>query len=178
MDIIRFAKRCYILTSAFLIALGAAFLFWPQTSLTVLCRIVGIVMLFSGAAKLIGYFSNDPYRIAFQFDFAMGALTCAFGAVLLLFPSGVAKYLTAMIGVFVVIDALMTIQNAIEASRFGIGRWWVILIGGLVTLALGVCVLIKPLAGAVFVTRICGAALFVDGIQNIIVGVMTVRKKK
>ena len=178
MDIIRFAKRCYILTSVFLIALGAAFLFWPQESLTLLCRIVGIVMLFAGAAKLIGYFSNDPYRIAFQFDFAMGVLTCAFGAVLLIFPSGVAKYLTVMIGVFVIIDALITVQNAIEASRFGIRRWWVILIVGLATLALGVCALIRPLAGAAFVTQICGAALLVDGIQNIIVGVMTVHKGK
>lgn len=178
MDIIRFAKRCYILTSAFLIALGAAFLFWPQASITVLCRIVGVVMLFAGIAKLIGYFSNDPYRIAFQFDFAMGVLTCAFGGVLLLFPAGVAKYLTVMLGVFVIIDALMSVQNAIEASRFGIKRWWIILICGLVTLALGVCALLRPLEGAVFVTRICGAALLVDGIQNIIVGVLTVRKEK
>ena len=178
MNFLRFAKRCYITTSSLFILLGAAFLFWPQTSLSVLARIVGVVMLFSGASKLIGYFSNDPYRIAFQFDFAMGVLTCAFGSVLLLFPDKVAKYLTVMIGVFVIIDALISIQNAIEAYRFGIGKWYFLLAGGIITLALGVCALIKPLSATMLVTRFGGAALLVDGVQNIIVAILTVKRER
>ena len=166
------------MTSSLFILLGAAFLFAPQTSLTVFARIAGVAMLFSGAAKLIGYFSNDPYKIAFQFDFAMGVLTCAFGSVLLLFPDKIAKYLTVMIGVFVIIDALFIIQNAIEAFRFGIGRWYLLLIGGIITLALGVCALIKPLSATMFVTRLGGAALLVDGIQNIIVAILTIKREK
>lgn len=178
MNFLRFAKRCYIVTSAVFVLLGAAFLFWPQTSLSVFTRIVGVAMLFSGVSKLIGYFSNDPYRIAFQFDFAMGVLTCAFGSVLLLFPEKVAKYLAVMIGVFVIIDALLSIQNAIEAFRFGIRRWYFLLAGGIITLALGVCALIKPLSATMFVTRLGGAALLADGIQNIIVAILTVKKER
>lgn len=178
MDFLRLAKRCYITASVLFILLGAAFLFAPQTSLAVLARIVGVVMIFSGAAKLIGYFSNDPYRIAFQFDFAMGVLTCALGSVLLLFPDKFAKYLTVMIGVFVIVDALFIIQNAIEAFRFGIGRWYLLLIGGIITLALGVCALIKPLSATILVTRLGGAALLVDGIQNIVVAVLTIKRKE
>lgn len=178
MNFLRFAKRCYIITSSLFILLGAAFLFRPQTSLSVLARIAGVAMLFSGAAKLIGYFSNDPYRIAFQFDFAMGVLTCAFGSVLLLFPDKIAKYLTVMIGVFVIIDSLFIIQNAIEALRFGIGRWYLLLIGGIITLALGVCALIKPLSATMLVTRLGGTALMVDGMQNIIVAVLTIKREK
>ncbi|MDO4379862.1 MAG: DUF308 domain-containing protein [Clostridia bacterium] len=178
MDFVRFAKRCYIITSSLFVILGAVFLFWPQVSLSVLVRIVGVALIFSGVSKLIGYFSNDPYRIAFQFDFAMGVLTCAFGFVLLLFPDGVAKYLTVMIGIFVIIESLFTIQNAIEARRFGLGKWYLLLICGIASLALGICALIKPLSATLFVTRIGGAALLFDGIQNIIVAILTVKKER
>ena len=141
MNIIRFAKRCYIGTSVLLFVLGIAFLFWPGTSLAVLSRLVGAAMVLFGAARIVGYFSNDPYRLAFQFDFAMGILTCALGLVLLIFPGAVMKYMTALIGLFVVVDAVLTVQNSLEARRFGLGRWWLLLL----VLALSVPILIISL---------------------------------
>ena len=177
MDFVRFAKRCYILTSAVVLLLGVLFLFWPIGSLLALTRIVGAVMLLAGAAKLIGYFSNDLYKIAFQFDFAIGVLTCAFGALILIFPEKAVKYLAIVVGLLVIIDALITIQNAIEASRFGIRRWWWLLVGGIVALALGVCALLRPFEANSLMMRLTGIALLTDGIQNIIVGVLTVRNK-
>lgn len=178
MNLIRFAKRCYITTSLLLLALGAAFLFWPQGSLLVLSRLVGAALVLFGAARIIGYFSNDPYRLAFQFDFAMGILTCALGFVLLIFPGALMKYMTALLGLFVVIDAALTVQNSLEARRFGLGRWWLLLLGGAITLALGVCALVRPFETGLLVLRLCGAALLSDAVLNIITAVVAVHYEK
>lgn len=178
MNIIRFAKRCYIGTSALLLVLGAAFLFWPGTSLAVLSRLVGAALALFGAARIIGYFSNDPYRLAFQFDFAMGILTCALGLVLLIFPGAIMKYMTALIGLFVVIDAVLTVQNALEARRFGLNRWWLLLLGGIVTLALVVCALVRPFETGMLVLRLCGAALLSDAVLNIITAIVAVHYER
>lgn len=127
MKRIQIAKYSYILTSAAIILIGCFFLIRPETSLVTLSRAVGAVVLVSGLAKLFGYFSNDAHQIAFQFDLALGALTALFSIVILLSPEQFAKYLTMLVSIFVVTNALFTVQNAVEAKRFGIRKWWVLL---------------------------------------------------
>ena len=85
------AKSSYILMSVVIFLVGCVFLIWPGISLTVLARVMGAILLLSGIAKLFGYFSNDLYRIAFQFDLAFGILTAAAGMVILIFPQDAAE---------------------------------------------------------------------------------------
>ena len=88
------------------------------------------------------------------------------------------RYMTALIGLFVVIDAALTVQNALEARRFGLERWWLLLLGGIVTLVLGVCALSRPLETGLFVLRLCAAALLADGVLNIITAAVTIHYEK
>ncbi|MFR5865059.1 MAG: HdeD family acid-resistance protein [Acutalibacteraceae bacterium] len=177
MKRIQIAKYSYILTSAAIILIGCFFLIRPETSLVTLSRAVGAVVLVSGLAKLFGYFSNDAHQIAFQFDLALGALTALFSIVILLFPEQFAKYLTMLVSIFVVTNALFTVQNAVEAKRFGIRKWWVLLIGAAAFLA-GLAALLRPSETNLFLMRFVGIALILDGIQNIIVAAITIYRKK
>ena len=53
-----------------LCALGILLVALPDFSAELFCRILGIIMLLFGLIKMIGYFSKDLYRLAFQFDLA------------------------------------------------------------------------------------------------------------
>ena len=178
MKRIQIAKYSYILTSAAIILIGCFFLIRPETSLVTLSRAVGAVVLVSGLAKLFGYFSNDAHQIAFQFDLALGALTALFSIVILLFPEQFAKYLTMLVSIFVVTHALFTVQNAVEAKRFGIRKWWVLLIGAAAAFLAGLAALLRPSETNLFLMRFVGVALILDGIQNIIVAAITIYRKK
>lgn len=173
---IKAAKWGYIGTSIAIFAVGLVFLIWPGTSATVLARIVGVLVLLAGIAKVFGYFSNDLYHIAFQFDFALGILDAALGALILIFPEWFAGYLAICIAIFVIVDGVVTVQNAIEAHRFGIGKWWLLLVGGILAVAIGVVALLRPMTTSELVIRLTGIALMLDGIQNIAVALITVKR--
>lgn len=175
---IKAAKWGYIGTSVAIFAVGLVFLLWPGTSVTVLARIVGALVLLAGIAKVFGYFSNDLYHIAFQFDFSLGILDAALGALILIFPSWFAGYLAVCLALFVIVDGVVTVQNAIEARRFGIGKWWLLLLCGILSVAIGVAALLRPLTTSELMMRLTGIALMLDGVQNIAVAVVTVKRFK
>ena len=66
----RAAKVGYIVMSALFCVLGAVLLIWPDVSVRWIGRLLGIGMLIFGAVKLVGYFSRDLFRLAFQYDLA------------------------------------------------------------------------------------------------------------
>ena len=80
---------------------------------------LGALCILLGGAKLLGYFSNDLYRLAFQFDLTLGI----FAGVLHTCPVGsediVNAYLPAIFGVYVILDGALKIQIAIDAKKFG-----------------------------------------------------------
>ena len=92
----RTAKIGYIVVSALLIALGAALLIWPEVSAAWIGRLLGIGMIAFGAIKLVGYFSRDLFRLAFQYDLAFGLLLIALGAVTLAHPSDAMSFLCVL----------------------------------------------------------------------------------
>ena len=53
------------------------------TPLLLLGILVGCMMIGFGAVKLMGYFSRDLYRLAFQFDLAYGILLIVLGLIVL-----------------------------------------------------------------------------------------------
>jgi uncharacterized membrane protein HdeD (DUF308 family) len=56
--VVRTVRFGYVLLCILLCAMGGLLIFFPGTSLKVLCRLLGGVMLVCGAAKLIGYLTG------------------------------------------------------------------------------------------------------------------------
>ena len=79
MNIVKKAKCIHIVISAILMAVGLCLILWPVSFASLICWFIGAVCVLIGVAKLIGYFSNDIYRLAFQFDLALGIFTILLG---------------------------------------------------------------------------------------------------
>ena len=89
----RVAKTGYIVMSAFFILAGIVFIVFPALSVKIIGRALGIAMLVFGAVKLVGYFSKDLFRLAFQYDLEFGVLLIALGAIVLIKPGNVMNFL-------------------------------------------------------------------------------------
>lgn len=178
MDFIKRTKWAYILVSCALIVFGLCLVIWPNTSAQVICVALGILLALFGAVKLFGYFSKDRFGLAFQFDFALGIITLVAGILVLLHPAAIVNALPIVLGVFILIDGAFKIQTAIDAKRFGLSGWWVILVLALVSCAFGLLLALNPFEGAAALAILLGVSLMVDGIQNLIVVIYTVRTVK
>ena len=178
MKLVRAAKAGYIGASILSILIGIALILWPEGSMIVLCRVMGGVILLSGVAKLFGYFVNDLYRLAFQYDLALGILTIVLGLVLLLLPEKASRIFIIAIGVYVIVNSIFSCQTAFEAKRFGLRKWWLIMAGGLLSGGVGVLLLLKPSESTLALAWYIGIACVADGLQNLLVAALTIWTRK
>ena len=82
----RIAKIGYILISAAFCLVGIIMMIHPDLSLNIIGIFCGIAMITFGIVKLIGYFSKDLFRLAFQYDLQFGILMLVIGLIILLKP--------------------------------------------------------------------------------------------
>ena len=165
---IQAAKSGYIIVSVLLCMLGAALIADPAFSVLLLCRLSGLLLVLFGAIRIVSYVSKDLYRLAFQYDLAFGILLIALGALMMLRTDKMANVLFSILGIYVLADALLKVQIAIDAKTFGIDSWWLILAAAVVAGVAGFLLVLRPSesAGAVMISL--GAALLAEGALNFI----------
>lgn len=171
----RTAKTGYIIVSLLLCLFGGMLLCKPDFSTALIGSLAGWLMIAFGIFKLIGYFSRDLYRLAFQFDLAFGVLMLVIGIIILTKPENLLQFICIVTGLSVTADSLLKLQTAADAKRFGIGRWWMILLAGILTGVLGILLLTRPAASANLLVRLFGAVMLAEGILNLVTVLLTVK---
>ena len=144
-------------------------------------KIFGVVLILLGAVKILGYFTKDIFQLAFQFDFALGIISAILGIVLISRTSYMVEFLSICVGIFVLIDGALKLQTAVDAKKFGIEKWWLILIIALLVSIVGIILMVIPFAAQTMAAWIIGINLVLDGVLNICVvlsTVKTIRTKK
>ena len=171
----RAAKTGYIVMSIVFCVVGVLFIALPARSAVMIGRVLGAAMAAFGVVKLVGYFSRDLYRLAFQYDLEFGILLIALGMIVLLRTNGVMDFICIAAGVSILADGLFKIQIAIDARRFGIRDWWLILILAVVTGGVGLLLVFRPWESVQVLTVLLGAALLAEGVLNLCVALSTVK---
>ena len=115
------------------------------------------------------------FNLAFQFDLALGVFTLIFGLILLLRSARVVAFMPAILGVFVLVDGVFKLQTAVDAKRFGLSNWWLILLGSLICALFGLLLIIDPFSGNSVLKTFVGLSLAIDGLQNLFNAFYTVK---
>lgn len=171
----KIAKIGYIVMSIVFCIIGVVFIFLPGPSMLALGRVLGSAMVVFGIVKLIGYFSKDLYRLAFQYDLQFGILMIVLGLAVLFKPESLINLMLIALGVAIVADALFRLRIALDAKRFGITAWWLIVVVAALTALVGVIVAFRPWESSKVLIVLLGAALFAQGLLNLVVAVITVK---
>ena len=135
---LRFARLGYILISVLFYIAGFFCILSYRLNPGESAISSGIILIVYGIIKIIGYVSKDIYGLAFQFDFACGALLIVLGLILLFTYVRFFGYLAPSLGILILLDSLLSIQTSIDARKFGIRQWNVILMASIVAGTFGV----------------------------------------
>lgn len=168
------AKIGYIVMSVVFCVTGALFIAMPDISLTVIGISMGIAMLIFGVIKLVGYFSKDLFRLAFQFDLEFGILLIVLGLIVLIRPDNLITFICVALGISILTDGLFKIQIALDSKKFGIGSWWIILALAIFAGAIGMLLIFRSAKSAQFLTILLGFSLLAEGILNLCTVISTV----
>lgn len=134
--IINFTVSCLMAILGFVLFLATDI---PQLTTKI---ILAAFFVLIGAAKLFGYFCNDLYRLAFQFDFAIGAFFVLFAG--LIFYPPVFENLDLIICFFAMISALLKVQTSFDAKKFGMSAWVGMLVSSLFVAAVAIATAFLP----------------------------------
>lgn len=170
----RIAKIGYIVMSVMFCIAGALFIALPDISITMIGISMGIAMIVFGIVKLVGYFSRDLFRLAFQFDLELGILLLVLGLVVLIRPDDLMTFICIALGISILTDGLFKVQIALDSKRFGIKSWWVILALAVVTGTIGVFLIFRSAKSAQFLTVLLGVSILAEGILNLYTVISTV----
>lgn len=161
------AKIGYIIVSAALCILGILIIALPSFSIRVFGVACGIILILFGCVRLIGYFSRDLFRLAFQYDLAFGVLLIVLGVLMLVRPESFLNFFCVTLGLAILIDGLFKLQIAMESKRFGIREWWLILALAIIASIFGLVMVIRPFESGKMFCVLFGISLLADGILNI-----------
>ncbi|MDE5742433.1 MAG: DUF308 domain-containing protein [Oscillospiraceae bacterium] len=163
----RTAKIGYIVISAALCLLGIMLIAVPDFSAALLGIICGIILTLFGVIKLVGYFSKDLYRLAFQYDLIFGIVLIAVGVVILVRPESVLNFICIALGLTILADGISKIRISLESKSFGIREWWLILVSAILTSAMGLVLMFRPAQSVRVMMIILGVTLLLEGILNL-----------
>lgn len=164
---VKTAKIGYIIVSALLCILGLLLIAVPDFSISAVGIICGIILIVFGAIRLIGYFSKDLYRLAFQYDLAFGIMIIFLGVIMLWHPGSLMNFICITLGISFLADGLFKIQIAIDSKNFGINTWWLILALAVITVLFGGVLISRPSESSHILTVLIGISMLCEGILNI-----------
>ena len=175
---IKAAKVGYIILSALFSVLGILVIIFPSVFSKLLCYFLGGAMIAYGIVRIIGYFSNDIYRLAFQFDLASGIISAVLGLIMIIRPDFMISFIGVIFGIFILMDGMFKIQMALDAKRFGLEYWWLIAALAVIAGVFSVIMILNPFGGANALMILVGISLLLEGVLNLCVSICAVKIKR
>lgn len=170
----RIAKIGYIVMSVLFCAAGILFIAAPELSVSIIGVCIGVAMILFGIVKLIGYFSKDLFRLAFQFDLEFGILMMILGVIVLFSPKNLMAFICVALGISILLDGLFKIRIAMDSKQFGIKSWWLILALAIITGVFGMFLIFDSVIGAQALSVFLGLTLLSEGVLNLYTVISTV----
>ncbi len=169
------AKIVNMAMSACFFIFGIVVLTVPSIAESTIIGTTGILLILLGVFKLVGYFSKDLFRLAFQYDLQLGVILVLLGIVAVMGTDRAIEFICMIFGISIFVDGLFKISIALDAKKFGIRYWFVILTAAIATCVCGtVLSLIHPPKAKILIVDI-GISLILEGILIFIVVSGTVK---
>jgi len=171
----KIAKYGYIVISIVFCIAGILMILMPAPSAAFIGNLFGAAMLVFGILKIIGYFSKDLFRLAFQYDLQFGILLFLLGIITLIKTDNAMNFICISLGVCIILDSLFKINTALEAKCFGIRTWWLTLALSVITAAAGLLLVFRPSETLHGLIVLLGISILTEGILSLSVAVSLVK---
>lgn len=134
----------------------------PLVTGAVVSTIIGMVLLIVGIIELIGAFGDDTWKAGI-FDFILGTITILVAGLLIARPVVGSAVLTIILGIYFLLDGITRIAWSFKMRP--IPGWGWLLIGGLISIFLGILILNNwPLSGIWAVGVMVGIRIIFAGL--------------
>lgn len=156
-----------LLSSAILcILLGILLVAYPNTSLTLVCRAVGVIVLITGLGFVFGYIKSGKEHWYGKIELVFGTILAIVGGFLVLSPLGLISIIPVIFGILFIYHGLSNMRQALELRQYKDRGWWMPVLIAATTILLGIFIINSPIRTMDVIMRVIGACLIYDGLAN------------
>lgn len=148
-----------IVTSIVFIVVGIFLIVKPETTLSLISYILGLVILVNGIMNLIRYFSNREKGNLYDFGFISGIMSVVIAVIFISQPNVVASIIPLILGVWILVNGIVKFQFSMNLRNYQSSNWVRSMIISGFSIVLGLVLILNPFGGAVVITRVIGAFL-------------------
>lgn len=149
--------------------LGILLVIYPNTSLTIVCRAVGLIVLITGVGFLISHARGGFFSWFHNLDLILGILFMILGGYILISPLGLLSIVPIVFGVLLIFHGISDFGQALQLWKCEADRWWLPMILAAITVVLGIVIMKNPFGTIDILMRIIGICLIYDGVSDLVI---------
>lgn len=150
------------------ILLGLVLLILPGVAATVVLCGVGAVGIVIGIVHVVRYFTLDARRAILSNDLSLGLVWIVTGMLVIILKDLLISLLPVFFGLAILLGGVVKVQTTLSLKRMNARRWYLELVAAIISIVLGTVILLNPFSTALLLMRIIGAALLIEGVQDLI----------
>lgn len=148
------------------LALGAAMLIMPDFFLTVVCYVVGALLIAYGVINIISCLRKHVMQV---FIIMASVVVMGVGIFVITQPRAISSILPIIFGIILVLDGILNIRHGIGLRKFGAPGSITVIVLGLITVVFGAVILFNPYTTAKMTFRLIGVGLVYSSISDFLV---------
>lgn len=154
-------------TSVIYILLGLCLILMPVKTVYIICKVVfGIVLIAAGLYHVIIYLLEKANTTLL--DLFSGSILLVLGGFLFFNPQIVIKILPILLGAFILIDSIWSLQGCLKLKKRNRGEWKLLLLGSLVFIGLGITLVVNPFTVVKYTIIFAGWVLLCNGMADLV----------
>ena len=159
-----------------LLAIGVGILAWtrPEIFWASLVLVFGVYTVVDGVFTIIAAITGEPRDRVLHF--VEGVLGIVVGVIVFIYPDQAGRAIVLIIGLWAVATGVVEIVSAVQLRR-EIADEWLLGLGGLLSIVLGVILIVRPEFGRVTTTYVLGTYGLVFGVVLVMLGLRLRRFK-
>ena len=149
--------------------LGIWIMMTPLESLLAIVLFLGAAIFTIGILYTISAISSRKENSQWGWYLAEGIVDILFGVVLMANPGITIIILPFLVGFWALFGGTLQIAGSFSLKSLGLKSWWLVLLGGILTVILGLIIIWNPIIASLVITIWIGLMLLLAGIFYIIV---------
>jgi uncharacterized membrane protein HdeD (DUF308 family) len=146
---------------------GLLLLLWPNLAPMIANYVLAAMLCVVAMVMIAGYIRGEALEGMLNYGLAKGLILLLIGIVLFLRNDILTTLLPFLWGVAMIAGGFAKVQVAFDLNRVDRERWWLMLLGALLSFVLGVIAVTKPMFLVNVITQFIGAALLLEALLDL-----------
>ena len=156
-----------LIMSVFMILAGVFLAFYPEATASLVCNLVGSIIIIVGIANIIHYFMMDVQVAFYRNDFIYGLLAFILGVIIIWRKEFFINLIPVIMGIIILGSGISKLQDGIDTARLGHPQGKISILLSSISIIAGIFVMIYKFVSLRSMFIIIGICLIYCGLSDL-----------